>query len=776
VTTIPAFKIDHSLTSKAKLSFYYSHNATGSQFSPTLGQSDGLPLPITAARGTFIESHIERLNFDYTLTPTLLLHVGAGYQHNDFKDTAPVTDYNALQQLGLRGTTLNRNFPCFQGLNASLGGVQNLGPCAGQSRSLFIKPTFNTSFTWVKNDHTYKAGAEFRTEGYPAQIFTNTYGNFQFSAAQTGLPSAALQGLQGGTVGYPYASFLLGLVNTATIAAPANPRIGKHQLGLFIQDTWKVTRRFTLDYGLRWDYSTYLQEQYGRFASFSPTTADPSAGGHPGAPVFEGSGPGHCNCNFSSNYPFAFGPRLGAAYQITRKTVLRAGFGIVYDGTSNGNGSAGLAASNVAINAPFPTSPAAVLAQGIPASPLWPNFNPGQYPFLAGAANNLLVLDRNAGRPARQYTWSIGVQRELATNLLVEASYVGSRGVWWQANNLTDINALTSDILGSYGLSLNSASDRQLLISPVNSAAAVARGFNNPPYAGFPSTATVAQSLRPFPQFGSIGNLWAPLGKTWYDSLQAKVTKRLSHGLDFTYTFTWQKSLALGAENEIAGALGVQPAVNDVFNRSLNKNISGYDQPFYGVLALNYTLPILKTNKALSRIVRDWTIAPLIQDASGLPIHVPYAQNQLNSVLLRASNNNAFGITPTFANRVPNVPLFSQDLNCHCFDSEQGFRVESGRLDRPGSWSVWHLGSLLWRLPVPAPSGGEPRGGTHLSIYGNNPPESSDRIYQHIQPNGGGEPDRHQCLGDPGTDPDRANRIRVRFYQHRNYLRPASAR
>ena len=81
----------------------------------------------------------------------------------------------------------------------------------------------------------------------------------------------------------------------------------KSQFGLFAQDTWKVTRKFTLDYGLRYDYSTYPKEQYGRIPTLSPTTPDPSAGDRLGAAIYEAN----CNCSFAKNYPLAFGPRAG---------------------------------------------------------------------------------------------------------------------------------------------------------------------------------------------------------------------------------------------------------------------------------------------------------------------------------------------------------------------------------------------------------------------------------------------------------------------------------
>lgn len=81
-----------------------------------------------------------------------------------------------------------------------------------------------------------------------------------------------------------------------------------------------------MDYGLRWDYGTYRREQFGRYASFSPTVANPAAGGHLGGQIFEAT----CNCQFANNYPYAIGPRLGAACQVNSRTVINAGFGVVY--------------------------------------------------------------------------------------------------------------------------------------------------------------------------------------------------------------------------------------------------------------------------------------------------------------------------------------------------------------------------------------------------------------------------------------------------------------
>jgi hypothetical protein len=161
-----------------------------------------------------------------------------------------------------------------------------------------------------------------------------------------------------------------------------------------------------------------------------------------------------------------------------------------------------------------------------------------------------------------------------------------------------------------------------------------ARGFGLP-FTGFPSNATLAQALRPYPQFNAgLGPQFAPLGTTSYNSLQAKVTKRLSHGIDFTYAFTYQKSLVFGS------------TINDVWNRSANDQVlAAEDQPLQSVIAFTYNVPRMHgINKILAYALYDWQVGGL-----------PGAQNNLATVLFQS----------TRANRVPGQPLFLKDLNSH---------------------------------------------------------------------------------------------------------------
>jgi len=262
VTEVPSLKIDQLIGNKGRLSFFWQRTKTTNPNGNTIfGRSDGLPDPITEALGTFQNAPLYRLNYDYTATPTLLLHLGAGYRSNYFfvpsvTTTGKVTNYNAEKELGLRGGMENKFFPTMMGLLATngTGGMKTIGSEAGTTQ-ITQSPTFNATLNWVRNNHSYKFGSEFRTEGYPPIVDGNTDGVYTFSAAETGQPFQSASVI-GANVGFSYASFLLGLVDQVQMSNPTRPRMGKKQLGLYAQDTWKVTRKFTLGYGLRYAYST----------------------------------------------------------------------------------------------------------------------------------------------------------------------------------------------------------------------------------------------------------------------------------------------------------------------------------------------------------------------------------------------------------------------------------------------------------------------------------------------------------------------------------------
>jgi hypothetical protein len=634
-----------------------------------------------------------RLNYDQPVTPTLLIHAGIGYIHHPSPDQSipEVRSYDPVAGLGLKGALFGLGFPGISGLSSPTGGGMSLGMGASGGPIILGKPTSVLSASLVRGNHTYKAGVEFRIDSLSTPSFTGEFGSYSFSAAQTSLPYLQGQSLAGGNVGLPYASFLLGLVNTASIGNPVDPQTRKPSWSLFIQDNFKLTHKITLDYGVRWDYQGYGDEIHQRVSQFSATTPNPAAGGLPGATIYEGNGPGTCNCTFTKPYPYAIGPRLGIAYQFLPKTVLRGGWGMTYTetgmGQSNILSNLGAGGWNT-FNFSNPTygAPALMLKDGLnynPADLYVQKYNAGIRPSPGQLDSPPVMIDPGAGRPGRVNQWNVSVQRELTQNMVLEAAYIGNRGAWLlrsqpvlnvSGDTYVNLNASTPQRLASFGLDITNAADRALLTSPISSPAVQARGFRVP-YPGFPSNATLAQALRPYPQFGNIGLNGAPLGDSWYNALQMKLTKRVSHGLDLLASFVWQEEL----DNN-------EGYTSNVFDRTIQRTLSSYSQPLALVIAFNYRTPLAGPNRWIRNILGDWTLSGNLKYASGLPIPAPFSQNNLNSLLFinagaNNSNTNAAQNIATFANRVPGLPLFLKDPNCHCIDPTKDLILN------PAAWS-----------------------------------------------------------------------------------------
>ncbi len=282
-TTIPAFKIDHNLSSTMKLSGYFSETITNSPSSNGFSQTLA---PVAPQRDN---AYTIRANFDQTITPTLLLHIGVGLayinhpvytQTSTFDATAAQLTNGAFQPF-----PASQYMPSFAGLNNAFTGGLALGtgfgaPAPGpggfdESDLKDIRPTGNASMTWVRGNHTYKAGFEMALEGFPQQSSIRAFGEYTFANTETQNP---IESSNGGPfyTGFQYASFLMGRVDSVRSSAVNDTRLGNHSFGIFLQDNWKITRKLTLDYGLRWDYATLLSEEHGQMSDASFTAPNPN--------------------------------------------------------------------------------------------------------------------------------------------------------------------------------------------------------------------------------------------------------------------------------------------------------------------------------------------------------------------------------------------------------------------------------------------------------------------------------------------------------------------
>ena len=398
------------------------------------------------------------------------------------------------------------------------------------------------------------------------------------------------------------------------------------------------------------------------------------------------------------SYKFAYGPRLGLAYQLDDKTVLRGGWGIVYQfptddgvptiGTNAVNSPSGV---NAFLNI---ESPNAIL------QPVWPVTNPGVYPAVNTTNGAPYNPDRNYNRPPRQNQFSLGIQRQITPNFLVEAAYVGNRIVWLNGP-LGYLSQLSPADFAKYGLypypgtgpagytAAQNYSDYQLLSQPINStavksrlaAAGVANGGLLLPYSNFPQTNSLLSALYPYPQFSSAsaastipgapatGTLVplqvaeSPTGNSHYDSLQIKVTKRYSHGLQAAGAFTWAK----GFQREFP---------QNFFNQSASVWALQQIAPLTLTFNLVYTTPnpsFAAKMPFAGRALKDWQLGlfAVYQSAPFLTPPTSPTANFLSSEEIR----------------VPGVPLYLTPINGQ-------INAYSQQVLNPAAWQAVPAGQI----------------------------------------------------------------------------------
>jgi hypothetical protein len=679
---IPSLKVDQDFGPQTKMSFYWSN-----QSNQQVAYPDGLPLPLSAARPKNVGGNQFRLNLDRTVSPTMLAHLGFGFFRFLNPDSVPesVLNYDVMGQLGLVGSATGLGFPNITGLGGSIG---NLGPSTADHQYTNLA-SMTGSWTWNHDKHTYKAGFELKQNVYSDANYQGAQGVYAFNGAQTAIPflqtTTVGSGSVSGSIGNSYASFLLGAVNTATVNPPKSTQLRRITEGVYFTDNFKATSKLTLELGLRWDRTPPGNELRDRMSEVSGITPNPNAGNLPGGFIFAGYGPGRCNCEFAKAYNYAFGPRISAAYQLNKNTVIRAGWGLTYSAGGNwaylngGYSLNGLGYNSVQQSAPAWGVTSSNFQNGIVYDHAYLsklNLDPG-INTVAGQLNTFSAVwgglwnDPSAGRPARVSSWNVAVQRQFSNSISIEAAYVGNRGVWEPSNGLVNLNAITPTRLKALGIDLTDTNTRTLMTSTVASSAAAAAGIKAP-YAGFPTSASVAQSLRPFPMYNSsLPAQFVTMGNSYYDSLQVKFIHRFSHGLDVSSNYTFSKTINVG------GYINADPS-----NRAIQRGLDSSYYPHIWVTAITYTTPKATSNKLIREVTGGWTWGSVVRYASGSLIAAPQSQVSRWSTYTFASG------TPMV--RVPGVPLYLADINCHCIDPND----INQRVFNPAAWQDVGAGTI----------------------------------------------------------------------------------
>ncbi len=480
------------------------------------------------------------------------------------------------------------------------------------------------SVSWVKGKHSLKFGARYLWFQAATGELDTRSGEYQFSDAET---AEVVNGATVANTGNSYASFLLGDVNYASMQDNPFPDQHSQALAFYAQDDFKVSKKLTLNYGLRWDYEGAEWEQNNQMAEMDPTLANAAAGGLPGA--YEFARQQHVR-NFVNNWHRGFSPRLGGAYAVSNTLVVRASAGLLLapPGTDQGAGILDEAGYGAAISKSSPNggiSPAMNWDVGWINPPHPPDFDPAIYN--GGSAG---TDAGNADRWADSYIWQLDIQKSFARDYMINVGYVGE-----SSHHIPGGLDLPDQVNTKY-LALGS-----LLTDSITDPAVVAAGYT-PPYASFATDlgagATLAQALKLYPQYYSVGVYQDHVGDSSYNALMIKVEKRFSNGLQFLTAFTASKTLTNVSLNSEVGNAGPQ----DTNNRGVEKGLAPLDIPRALVVSATYALPwgpgrTFLHQGVLSQILGGWATSGILNYDSGLPIAIgapdtlPIANGRLGS-------------------------------------------------------------------------------------------------------------------------------------------------
>lgn len=578
--------------------------------------------PLSRARLQWVASHYVRLAHDWTISPTLMNHITAGWGRQLNPSTSKHVGEDGAKVLGLKGIA-GFNYPEIAGLGGDRVGIPTLGY---QANDIGAGTAYELSdtFSWVHNKHFLRFGFNYRWNGLNWRA-NNGPAQFNFGSNITGIPGFNQTGLG-------FASMLLGEVGSASV--PVDTPVGSQfpMYSWFIQDDWKVSSRLTINAGMRWDYQPQGTEKYDRLHNFNPSLMDPKY--HiPGAIEFAGTGPGRDGKRtfYSNCLNCTWGPRIGFAYQlpenrVTRNTVIRGGYGIFYspripDGWSGvpwGN-KLGFTATN-AVNPSTPDMPAFNWDGGYNGVVKTAQLDPSAAYSIWGPVS----WDPNGGRVGYTQQWNFNIQRALAGGLVLDIGYIGTKSTGLQANELRKMNQIPTGAL-KLGDTLGQWVSNDAGIP----AAARALGARYP-YGNQGDSMPLYQTLLPYPTVIYWSDLYSwnsPLGFSNYQALQVQLNKRLSHGLQFLSNYTFSKNIG-----NISSAFGDSWGMNysrpmDYYNLSLDKSVLEFDHTHVVKIGASYDLPFGRGRrfgtgmpKALNFVAGGWNLQYIGNYQSGEPI------------------------------------------------------------------------------------------------------------------------------------------------------------
>ncbi len=538
--------------------------------------------------------------YDYSPAPSMLNQARFGWTRRDLNQSS--LQNGNLTVPGLPSNSFPSVLPGF-----AVTGYQQIGPTSAANSKFTTSVTeYLDTFSLVRGRHTFKFGTDIRREALDVLNPANPTGSFTFNTTGTNKSGVA-------SSGNAVASLLLGQVNAFTIDIQNQTLMERaHIAEFFASDDWKVSDRLTLNIGTRYTLNFPSTEVHDHGAIFNLNTQ---------VLDFPHTARELECCDF--------GPRVGLAYRIGDTWVVRSGYGMIWFEQS------GITTPFTIPQFPFVQTvgqqsqdnlnSAFVLASGPSVQVTAPNPN-------SGLGQGVFGVDRNVGSGYSQQ-WNFTVQKTIGRDLNVEVGYLGSKNTR----------------LGVPDVNINQLPDAYLSMG-----AALLTKVPNPYYGQIPASsslgaATIAeqQLLRAYPRFTNVALFRDNLGNSSYGALHAKMEKRLSRGLTFTFAYTLSK-LIDDASSVFSNTIFTGPLANsgvaDSFNRHLERDLSNGDIPRVFSSGWVFELPRLWK-------ISGWQIAGLVRVQAGDAVSVSQATNNNSSLGFGTQRPNRVSDPSSIANR-----------------------------------------------------------------------------------------------------------------------------
>ncbi len=623
-------RYDHTISSKLRMYVRGNYNNRDG------GRINYTDIPGPASQ----QIHAGRRNYGavadavYILNPATLLNLRYGFTR--FRQLSVEDQYDP-RQLGFKGAWIDQTphlrYPWIQWEQYTRLSQNPWDLIASDTHS------YQGNLTLIRQSHSIKAGAELRLMRQPNELRpASRDGRFEFTRNFTRANPVTADTVSGNAI----ASFLLGATDTGYVdKQPANYFSWRYP-AMFVQDDWKVTRRVTINAGLRWDYEAPVIERFNRmnrgfdFTSRSPLTV-------PGLDLRGGLLFAGVNAQPRGAFEpdrSNWQPRAGVAWKISDRhpIVFRAGVGKYYLPTVENGGVLGFSQRTPMVTQTSDYRPINLLD------------NPFPDGLLAAPGASLGLLSQvgqgiSYADPTRRipYVWqySAGFEYEIVGGILLEASYSASQSRRLQVSD-RNVNVLTLD---------------QLALGQ----AVLTRNIDNPFFdyvpAGNPLKVRTIQAQRlltPYPQFGGITDRFTSEGSSWYNALQIRAEKRFAHGFQMLLSYTISKTMEA-------------IALRNAQDTQLSRELADFDRPRRLVVSGIYEFPLGRGKRylqhgVLGQIAGNWETSWSFTAQSGAPTPMPggqiFGEPKLahpsfdawfnNSVRTPANPDGVWAVTPPF--------------------------------------------------------------------------------------------------------------------------------